>query len=86
MPFFFYLLHIPLIHGLAVAVDYLRYGSSPVAHDWPGGPPWLRPADYGWGVPTLYLFWALVILILYPLCWWFARVKQRYRSAWLSYF
>jgi uncharacterized membrane protein len=86
VPFFFYLLHIPLIHGLAVAVDYLRYGSSPVAHDWPGGPPWLRPADYGWGVPTLYLFWALVILILYPLCWWFARVKQRYRSAWLSYF
>ncbi len=29
--------------------------------------------------------WIAIVLMLYPLCWWFARVKQRYRSAWLSY-
>src|SRR5262249_30192635 len=92
VPFFFYLLHVPLIHALAIGLDFCRYGyaKSPLLHDgpWAGrtalGPESSFPG-YGWTLPMVYLFWAIVILILYPLCGWFARVKQRKRSVWLSY-
>ena len=86
VPLFFYLLHVPLIHGLAVGLDYLRFGWSPLAKDgcWSvaGGQP---PPEYGVSLPVVYLVWALVVLLLYPLCRWFAGVKQRYRWVWLSY-
>ena len=86
VPLFFYLLHVPLIHGLAVGLDYLRFGWSPLATDgcWSvaGRQP---PPEYGVSLPVVYLVWAMVVLLLYPLCWWFAGVKQRYRWVWLSY-
>jgi uncharacterized membrane protein len=86
VPLFFYLLHVPLIHGLAVGLDYLRFGWSPMAKDgcWSvaGSQP---PPEYGVSLPVVYLVWATVVLLLYPLCWWFAGVKARYRWAWLSY-
>ena len=41
--------------------------------------------EYGVSLPVVYLVWALVVLLLYPLCRWFAGVKQRYRWVWLSY-
>jgi uncharacterized membrane protein len=86
VPLFYYLLHIPLIHGLAVAIDYARYGYSPY---W-GEAPWpLRraalPPDYGFDLPIVYLVWSGVVLLLFPLCWWFAGVKARRREGWLSY-
>src|SRR4051812_26354406 len=86
VPLFFYLLHLPLIHGLAVAFDFLRFGRSPMAHDgcWAvaGANP---PTDYGVSLPVVYLVWVAVVALLYPLCRWFAGVKERHRWAWLSY-
>jgi uncharacterized membrane protein len=86
VPLFFYLLHIPLIHGLAVGVDYLRFGWSPLATDgcWSVAAR-EPPPDYGVSLPVTYLVWVGVVLLLFPLCRWFAGVKQRSRSAWLSY-
>jgi hypothetical protein len=43
------------------------------------------PADWGFGLPGVYAWSVLVLLIMYPLCSWFARLKARSRSAWLSY-
>src|SRR5262249_23477524 len=78
VPLFYYLLHIPLIHGLMVAVDYWRYGYSPFASE---GPWTMRPdkvpAGYGVDLATVYLIWVGVVLFLFPLCWWFAGVKRR---------
>jgi hypothetical protein len=34
---------------------------------------------------VIYLLWVLVVVILYPVCRWFASVKQRRADAWLSY-
>jgi hypothetical protein len=86
VPLFFYLLHIPLIHGGTVALDYVRFGWSPLA--WAG--PWEVqagnvPADYGIGLPAVYAIWVAVLLVLYGPCRWFAGVKRRRRAAWLSY-
>ena len=86
VPLFFYLLHIPLIHGAAVLCDWLRFGWSPLAAS---GPWEVRreavPETYGLSLPMVYLVWAGVVLVLYPPCRWFAGVKRRRRGAWLSY-
>jgi uncharacterized membrane protein len=86
VPLFFYLLHVFLIHGLAVGFDYLRFGWSPLADDgcWSVAAR-QPPPDYGVSLPVVYLVWVGVVLLLFPLCLWFAGVKQRYRWGWLSY-
>jgi uncharacterized membrane protein len=86
VPLFYYVLHIPLIHGGAVLLDYIRFGWSP---QWGHGPWEVRPGEvpesYGVGLPAVYLIWVIVLLILYWPCRWFAEVKRRNRSVWLSY-
>jgi uncharacterized membrane protein len=86
VPFFFYLLHIPLIHALALVVSKVRLGEvSPwlFANHPAGNPP--APSDYTWSLPLLYLVWALAIVILYFPCRWFADLKARRKDWWLSY-
>ena len=85
VPFFFYLLHIPLIHGSAVLCDWLRFGWSPLANNGPWFRPDDIPANYGVSLPIVYLVWVVVVLILYPPCRWFARLKSRRGDWWLSY-
>ena len=87
VPLFFFVLHFFLIHLLAVLVSELRYGEigemfrSPDLGHFPFSPP------PGWGqpLPVIYAIWIAVVLILYPLCRWYAQVKQRSKSWWLSY-
>jgi uncharacterized membrane protein len=78
VPMFFYLLHIPLIHALALGAALFRYGPSALNAT-------EIPADYGYNLPVVYVIWLGVVLALYPLCRWFAGVKARRRDAWLSY-
>jgi hypothetical protein len=88
VPMFYYLLHIPLIHLIAVAVCYARYGhvywmfQSNGLQDFPI----TAPPGWGYSLPIVYLIWACVVITLYPLCRWFAALKQRRGDAWLSYF
>ena len=88
VPMFYYLLHIPLIHLLAVGACYLKYGQthwmfeSPRLNDFPV----TKPDGWGYSLPIVYLVWVLVVVALYPLCRWFAGLKQRRSDAWLSYF
>jgi uncharacterized membrane protein len=87
VPMFYYLLHVPLIHGIAVAVCYARYGQahwmfeSPTLREFPI----TQPPGWGYSLPVVYLIWGIVVLTLYPLCRWFAALKQRRSDAWLSY-
>lgn len=82
VPFFYYILHIPLIHGLAYLANVIRCGRgdfSPVE-----GTP---PPEAGFSLATTYAVWIAVVAILYPACRWFVGVKQRRRDlAWLGYF
>jgi hypothetical protein len=40
------------------------------------------PADLGFRLWAVYLAWALGLALLYPLCRWYAGVKQRHRTGW----
>ncbi|MEO8029284.1 MAG: heparan-alpha-glucosaminide N-acetyltransferase domain-containing protein [Gemmatimonadota bacterium] len=86
VPFFYYMLHIPLIHGLAILVSLLRDGA---VNPWlftnhpMGNPP--PPDGYTWNLALLYAVWAAAILLLYPACRWFAALKLRRKDWWLSY-
>lgn len=87
VPLFYYLLHILLIHLLAVVVCFIRYGNvhwmfeSPTLDRFPITQPPGWPAR----LPVIYLIWIGVVVSLYPLCHWFAEVKRRRSNAWLSY-
>jgi uncharacterized membrane protein len=86
VPFFYYVLHIPLIHVLAILVSLVRDGRvSPwLFADHPMmNPP--APAGYMWSLPLLYGIFVLAVAILYIPCRWYAAVKARKRSVWLSY-
>jgi uncharacterized membrane protein len=88
VPLFFYLLHLPLMHGIAVGLSYLKYGRADWLFAGPAGIPRFGaayPRDYGYGLIGVYLIWIVVVVLLYPLCKWFARVKQERRDVWLSY-
>ena len=83
VPFFYYMVHIPLIHALALVVSLIRLGEvSPwlFANHPMGNPP--PPDGYAWSLPLLYLVFAVAIAILYFPCRWFAELKVR-RTDWL---
>ncbi len=87
VPFFFYFLHIVLIHGLAVILAYARFGQA--THYFSN---YLLQFDpkyimaYGYSLPVIYLIWMAVIVMLFPMCKWFAKVKRENKNnVWLSY-
>jgi hypothetical protein len=81
VPFFFYVVHLYLIHSIGVAIG-LTQGFS------------LRqvavlfienPAGFGVSLGSVYLLWAIILLALYPACLWFAGVKARRDDWWIRY-
>lgn len=82
VPFFYYVLHIYLLHAAARAYAWIRFGTDSLEWNLILNP---APAEYRLGPWTAYVAWAAVVIVLYPLCRWFAGLKQRNRSPWLSY-
>lgn len=87
VPLFYFVFHFVLIHLLAVVTCYLRYGSAHWMFESPdlSNYPYTAPPGWGYSLPVVYLVWALVVAAMYPLCRWFAALKQRRTDAWLSY-
>jgi uncharacterized membrane protein len=83
VPMFYYILHVYLIHVLAVGTALLM-GLNPsfLFSDPIIGVP---PAGWGFALPAVYVIWAAVVLSLYPVSRWFAGVKARRKDPWLSY-
>jgi uncharacterized membrane protein len=80
VPFFFYLLHLPLI--VAFAAGVYTYGH---AQGWYASLEDARKTGLGVSLGGAYAVWAAVIVLLYFPCRWYADVKRRSRSALLSY-
>lgn len=86
VPFFYYVLHIPLIHSIALLVSLVR---TPESTGWlvanhPMMPPDVPPG-YRWSLALLYLVTAIVVVVLYFPCRWYARKKAESRSAWMRF-
>jgi uncharacterized membrane protein len=88
VPLFYYLLHIPLIHLLAVGLSTMRYGKADFLFRNPPnlhGPPFPLPPGYGYSLPIVYLAWACVVIALLAPCWVFGNYKRASKSVWLTY-
>jgi len=86
VPFFYYILHLYLIHILAMGAAQLTgYGwQIMILPDWIGYIPALK--GYGFPLWIVYTVWVAVILLLYPLCKKFDRYKSNHKEKWwLSY-
>lgn len=87
VPFFFYVLHIYLVHALAIAVNaaagkpteaYFNYMINVFT----------APQKFegvGFSLPWIYLAWIVVLALLYPVCRYWQGLKARRRDWWLSY-
>jgi uncharacterized membrane protein len=88
VPLFFYILHLFLIHLLAIIAVVVSgrpwtdmiFTSMQTAKD----APWLK--GYGYSLAGTYVVWILVIMLLYPLCKWYDKYKTAHKEKWwLSY-
>jgi uncharacterized membrane protein len=82
VPFFYYILHLYLIHGAAmVAAEVTGFGWQSMV---------MTSSDlkkeFGFPLAGVYLVWLAIVLTLYPLCRAFDRYKQENKmKVWLSY-
>jgi uncharacterized membrane protein len=84
VPLFFYVGQWVVAHILAIVASLAA--GKPTAYLFSNvfvGPP--PPANTGFNLPIVYALWITGVLLLYPLCVWFAAVKARRRDWWLSY-
>jgi uncharacterized membrane protein len=80
--------HLLLAHLIAIGMNFVRYGAKSfllIAPPSMGSPSELFPVDYGFPLWAVYAVWVVVLLLLYPACLWFARLKQRRHDWWLTY-
>lgn len=81
VPLFAYVVHIAILHLLAgLTALALGLGTSVLTQLF-----LFFPDAWGFGLDGVYIAWLVVLALLYPLCVWFAGVKQRRSEAWLSY-
>jgi uncharacterized membrane protein len=86
VPMFYYLMHIYILHAIAViaAVATGFPASTMVLDIWVSMSKEL--SGYGFGLGTVYLIWAGVVIGLYPLCRMYEAYKRNNREKlWLSY-
>ncbi len=84
VPFFFYILHIPILHIAGVGLALLIFGDADWLFKAVLGP---TPKGYSYGYELLptYLAWIGVVVLLYFPSRWFAELKARRKDWWLSY-
>jgi uncharacterized membrane protein len=84
VPLFFYLLQWPTAHLFGVLLNLVAGKPVRWMFETPLGTQG-APEGVGFDLYAVYLAWIAGVLLLYPLCKWFAGVKRRRRDWWLSY-
>jgi len=82
VPFYFYILHIYVIHLLAIP---LFFAQGFTTADIVQRPFWFRPDNLGFSLAGVYAVWLFVVVILYPLCKRYYNYKLSHKHWWLSY-
>ena len=90
VPMFYYVIHFWMAHTLAAIAAAIRYGSASLAFLFSplpsmGGSRALFPPAFGYPLRVTYAMWIVVVLLMYPLCRWYAAVKARRTDWWLGY-
>lgn len=85
VPFFYYLMHIPLIHISALVVNFIRLNAF--HQEWYAYAPFASvPEGSRWSLPLLYFVFVIDLTILYYACRWYVGYKAKHReSRWLKY-
>ncbi|HEX6034535.1 MAG TPA: heparan-alpha-glucosaminide N-acetyltransferase domain-containing protein, partial [Anaerolineales bacterium] len=82
VPFFFYILHLYIIHALAMlllvyegrqASEYIFSAENLMS----GG-----LSDFGLSLGSVYVIWLIVIVLLYPVCRWYQNYRENNPSKW----
>jgi uncharacterized membrane protein len=82
VPFFFYIVHLYVIHALAMLLlvyqgrDASEYIFS--AENLMSG----SLSDFGLSLAMVYVIWIVVTTLLYPLCRWYQRYREKNPSKW----
>lgn len=87
VPFFFYVLHLYLVHSVAVLGQVLTGRSAEGQFGYLANT-FFRPdlmAQLGFPLWAVYLFWIGIVAALYLPCRYWARLKRTRRDWWLSY-
>ncbi len=87
VPFFYYILHLYLIHSLAVIAFFVRgHTVNDIAKIGERMPFYFVVPGEGFGLGAVYAIWLAVIVILFPLCKWYNNYKTMNKEKWwLSY-
>lgn len=84
VPLFYYVLHLYLIHILAILAALALH--QPIWHGNVNAGLGQRTVGYGHGLLSVYAMWILAVAILYLPCLWFMELRSRHRDwTWLSY-
>jgi uncharacterized membrane protein len=78
VPLFYYIVHIYLLHASAILFAWITVDSRIFATTY-------KPDSHGLGLVGIYAVWLAVVILLYPLCSWFAAIKRRRIEWWWSY-
>ena len=84
VPFFYYIIHFPLIHAIATLFFFLREHHLQDGTTTGSLVNFVIPGE-GVSLTNVYLIWIGVVLVLYPLCKWYGRYKATHKHWWLSY-
>ena len=87
VPFFFYILHIYLIHLLAIAANAMLGRDISGMFNYMINA-FFRPellSGLGFSLVWTYVTWIVVLALLYPLCRYWQQLKAQRRDWWLSY-
>ena len=73
VPFFYYVVHIYLIHALAVATAFAITGALATT------------PEINFSLTGLYIVWLMVVVLLYPICRWVSELKEKSSGWWWAY-
>jgi uncharacterized membrane protein len=75
VPLFYYVIHLFVIHSLAILLAVLK-NLDKMKEVWQGD--WKALSEnYGFNMPVVYLIWLLVLVLLYPVCLAYGRLKAK---------
>jgi uncharacterized membrane protein len=87
VPLFYFVLHVLLIHLIALVRSAVAFGGVHWVLESPSiaNFPITQPPGWPLSLPWVYASWLLVVLLAYPCCRWYAGLRGRRGGGWLSY-